>query len=112
LDARRQRQTNWRELQQTKHYETLLDVWPYHRIEINSQGQSRFKLTRLEKERLQSLGLQNLFSDVISEAGPPSQRTHQMQKELEHTLLKRYEEAKALEKKEKKKKKDIKKEIP
>jgi hypothetical protein len=48
---------------------------------------------------------------VLAEAGPPSQRTRQMEKELEKTLLKRYEEAKALEKK-KKKEKGIKKEQP
>ncbi len=48
---------------------------------------------------------------VLAEAGPPSQRTRQMEKELEKMLLKRYEEAKALEKK-KKKEKGIKKEQP
>ncbi len=48
---------------------------------------------------------------ILAEAGPPSQRTRQMEKELEKTLLKRYEEAKALEKK-KKKEKGIKKEQP
>jgi hypothetical protein len=47
----------------------------------------------------------------LAEAGPPSQRTRQMEKELEKTRLKRYEEAKALEKK-KKKEKAIKKEQP
>ncbi len=47
----------------------------------------------------------------LAEAGPPSQRTWQMEKELEKRLLKRYEEAKALEKK-KKKEKAIKKEQP
>jgi hypothetical protein len=47
----------------------------------------------------------------LAEAGPPTQRTWQMEKELEKTLLKHYEEAKALEKKEKKEK-EIKKEQP
>jgi hypothetical protein len=47
----------------------------------------------------------------LAEAGPPSQRTRHMEKELEKTLLKRYEEAKVLEKK-KKKEKEIKKEQP
>jgi hypothetical protein len=47
----------------------------------------------------------------LAEAGPPSQRTRQMEKELEKTLLKRYKEAKALEKK-KKREKEIKKEPP
>jgi hypothetical protein len=45
----------------------------------------------------------------LADAGPPSQRTRQMQKDSEKTLLKRYEESKALEKK---KKKEIKKEQP
>jgi hypothetical protein len=47
----------------------------------------------------------------LAEAGPPSQLNQQMEKELEKTLLKRNEEAKALEKK-KKKEKEIKKEQP
>jgi hypothetical protein len=42
------------------------------------------------------------FPNGLAEAGPPSQWTRQMEKELEKTLLKRYEEAKALEKKRKK----------
>jgi hypothetical protein len=48
---------------------------------------------------------------LLAEVGPSSQRTQQMKKELEKTLLKRYKEAKALEKK-KKKEKEIKKEQP
>jgi hypothetical protein len=48
------------------------------------------------------------FHHSLAKAGPPLQRTRQMEKELEKTLLKRYEEAKALEKKQKKEK-DIKK---
>jgi hypothetical protein len=47
----------------------------------------------------------------LAEARPPSQRTRQMEKELEKTLLKRYEEAKVLENK-KKKEREIKKELP
>jgi hypothetical protein len=47
----------------------------------------------------------------LAEAGPPSQRTRQMEKELEKMLLKRYKEAKAFEQK-KKKEKMIKKEQP
>jgi hypothetical protein len=50
-----------------------------------------------------------LLQHELAEAGPPSQRTRQMQKDLEKTLLKRYEENKALEKK---RKKEIKKEQP
>jgi hypothetical protein len=56
-------------------------------------------------------GPPKLFQHGLAEAGPPSQRTRQMEKDLETTLLKRYEEAKALEKK-KKKEKAIKKEQP
>ncbi len=56
-------------------------------------------------------GSSKLLQHGLAEAGPPSQRTRQMEKELERPLLKRYEEAKALEKK-KKKEKAIKKEQP
>jgi hypothetical protein len=56
-------------------------------------------------------GSSKLFQHGLAEAGPPSQRTRQMEKDLEKTLLKRYEEAKALEKK-KKREKAIKKEQP
>ena len=52
-----------------------------------------------------------LFPHGLAKTGPPSQRTRQMEKDLEKTLLKRYEEAKALEKK-KKREKAIKKEQP
>ncbi len=54
-------------------------------------------------------GAGKLLQHELAEAGPPSQRTRQMQKDLEQTLLKRYEESKALEKK---RKKEIKKEQP
>jgi hypothetical protein len=56
-------------------------------------------------------GSSKFLQHGLAEAGPPSQRTRQMEKELEKTLLKRYGEAKALEKK-KKKEKAIKKEPP
>jgi hypothetical protein len=56
-------------------------------------------------------GSSKFLQHGLAEARPPSQRTRQMEKELEKTLLKRYEEAKALEKK-KKKEKGIKKEQP
>jgi hypothetical protein len=54
-------------------------------------------------------GTTKSFPHQLAEAGPPSLRTRQMQKDLEKTLLKRYEESKALEKK---KRKEIKKEQP
>ncbi len=54
-------------------------------------------------------GTEKSFQHELADVGPPSQRTRQMQKDLEKTLLKRYEESKALEKK---KKKEIKKEQP
>jgi hypothetical protein len=44
------------------------------------------------------------FQHGLAEAGPLSQQTLQMEKDLEKTLLKRYEEDKALEKNERKKK--------
>ncbi len=56
-------------------------------------------------------GPSKLLQHGLAGARPPSQRTRQMEKELEKTLLKRYKEAKALEKK-KKKEKAIKKEQP
>jgi hypothetical protein len=56
-------------------------------------------------------GTSKPIQHLLAEAGPPSPKTRQMEKELEKTLLKRYEEAKALEKK-KKKEKEIKKEQP
>jgi hypothetical protein len=61
------------------------------------------------EEAAKILGEEKPFHHQLAEAGPPSQRTWQMQKDLEKTLLKRYEESKALEKK---KKKEIKKEQP
>ncbi len=54
-------------------------------------------------------GAGKLLQHELAEAGPLSQRTRQMRKELEKTLLKRYEESKVLEKK---RKKEIKKEQP
>ncbi len=54
-------------------------------------------------------GADKFLQHKLAETGPPSQRTRQMQKDLEKTLLKRYEESKALEKK---RKKEIKKEQP
>ncbi len=79
-------------------FEQLLDVWPFHLIEVIEQGHSRFWLTCLEKECLQSLGLGNLFT-----MSWPKPDCHPS---AHGTLLKRYEEAKALEIK---KKKEIKK---
>jgi hypothetical protein len=70
-----------------------------YEIPIEERGEGAAKIPGAEKP------LQHQLAD----AGPPSQRTRQMQKDLEKTLLKRYEESKALEKK---KKKEIKKEQP
>jgi len=52
-------------------------------------------------------GTYQLVSPNLADTGQPAQRTRQMQKELNRTLLKLYEEAKTLEKR---KNKDIKKE--
>ena len=51
-------------------FETLLNVWPSHLIEVDNQGRYRFQLTRLEKERLQTLGLSNLFPTKWSTSAP------------------------------------------
>ena len=53
-----------------KGFETLLNVWPSHLIEVDNQGRYRFQLTRLEKERLQTLGLSNLFPTKWSTSAP------------------------------------------
>ncbi len=71
------------------------------KIPIDVRGEGATKIPGASKPLQHSL----------AKAGPPSQRTRQMEKELEKTLLKRYKEAKALEKK-KKRGKEIKKEQP
>jgi hypothetical protein len=53
-----------------KGFERFLNVWPSHLIEGDDQGHFRFRLTRLEKERLQSLSLSNLFPTTWSTSGP------------------------------------------
>jgi hypothetical protein len=70
-----------------------------YEIPVDERGEGAAKISGAEKP------LQHELADT----GPPSQRTWQMQKGLEKTLLKRYEESKALEKK---KKKENKKEQP
>ncbi len=45
-----------------KIFHQLLDVWPSHRMQIFQQGETRYCLTREEKEQLKSLGLQNFFN--------------------------------------------------
>jgi hypothetical protein len=78
-------------------------------MQIFKNAKTRYRLTREEKEGLP--GTSKPIQHFLAKARPPLQRTRQMEKELEKTLLKRYEEAKALEKK-KKKGKGIKKEQP
>jgi hypothetical protein len=46
---------------QLSNFETLWNDYPFHLLEVNDQGYVRYRLTRLEKERLQSLGLQRKF---------------------------------------------------
>jgi hypothetical protein len=70
-----------------------------YEIPANERGEGAVKIPRPEK----------FVQHELADVGPPSQRTRQMQKDLEKTLLKRYEESKALEKK---KRKEIKKEQP
>ncbi len=45
-----------------KTFHQLLDVWPSHWMQIFQQGETRYRLTREEKEQLKSLGLQNFFN--------------------------------------------------
>jgi hypothetical protein len=93
-------------------FHQLLDIWPFHQQQqIDEQGQMRYRLTLEEREQLKTLGLQKPIQNQLAEARPLLQRTRQMEKDLEKTLLKRYKEAKALEKK-RKKEKEIKKEQP
>jgi hypothetical protein len=69
-----------------------------YEIPVDERGEGAAKISGAEKP----------LQHELADAGPPLQRTWQMQKDLEKTLLKRYEESKALEKK----KKEIKKEQP
>jgi hypothetical protein len=70
-----------------------------YEIPVDERGEGAAKVS----------GAGKTFQHELANVGPPSQRTRQMQKELEKTLLKRYKETKALEKK---KRKEIKKEQP
>ncbi len=70
-----------------------------YKIPVDERREGAAKIPRSEK----------FVQHKLAYIGPPSQRTRQMQKDLEKTLLKRYEENKALEKK---KRKEIKKEQP
>jgi hypothetical protein len=70
-----------------------------YEIPVDKRGEGATKISWPEK----------FVQHELADVGPPSQRTQQMQKDLEKTLLKRYEENKALEKK---KRKEIKKEQP
>jgi hypothetical protein len=70
-----------------------------YEIPADERREEAAKIPRAEKS----------FQHELADVGPPSQRTRQMQKDLEKMLLKRYKESKALEKK---KRKEIKKEQP
>jgi hypothetical protein len=70
-----------------------------YEVPVNERGEGAVKIPRPEK----------FVQHELADVRPPSQRTWQMQKDLEKTLLKRYEESKALEKK---KRKEVKKEQP
>ncbi len=70
-----------------------------YEVPVNERGEGAVKIPRPEK----------FVQHELADVGPPSQRTQQMQKDLEKTLLKRYEESKAVEKK---KRKEVKKEQP
>jgi hypothetical protein len=80
---------NWNEEQEeifnqklTWGFRTLLNVWPFHLIEVDNQCRSRFWLTLLEKERLQSLWLSNLFPMNWSASGPQHNALSRCKKSL------------------------------
>ena len=60
-----------------------------YEILVDERGEGAAKVPGAEKP----------LQHKLAEARPPSQRTRQMQKDLEKILLKRYEESKALERK-------------
>jgi hypothetical protein len=62
------------------------------------------------KGKAPELGPQEPLPDNLVNLGPPAECTWQMQKELDQTVLKRLEEAKATEKKKKKDSEEEKKE--
>jgi hypothetical protein len=55
----------------TTTFEQLLDVWPFHPQQVVELGRMRYCLTRLDKEQLKSLGLQNLFRMAWLKPDPP-----------------------------------------
>jgi hypothetical protein len=82
-------QQKWKDQQEdafnqkwTRGFGTLLNVWPFHLIEVDDQGRSRFWLTLLEKDRLQSLALLNLFPLTWSAPGCPHNALSRCRKTL------------------------------
>jgi hypothetical protein len=51
-------------------FKQLLDAWPFHLQDIDELGRTRYRLTRLEKGHLKSLGLQNLFNTTWPKRDP------------------------------------------
>jgi hypothetical protein len=52
-------------------FHQLYDVWPSQRMQILSNGKTRYRLTREEKEQLKFLGLQNFFNTAWPKPDPP-----------------------------------------
>jgi len=116
--------TNPLELELIKSLIWLLSNWPFRLQILDDQGHIRYRHPGPLLEHLRSQGLltgspprappepgaANPFAALLpraQEPGPPSERTRQMRKELEKTLLQRLaEEAAARKKKEKEIKKE------
>jgi len=113
--------TNPLELELIKSLIWLLSNWPFRLQILDDQGHIRYRHPGPLLEHLRSQGLlthllpcypelRSPFAALLpraQEPGPPSERTRQMRKELEKTLLQRLaEEAAAKKKKEKEIKKE------
>jgi hypothetical protein len=53
-----------------RRFHQLYDVWPSQRMQILSNGKTRYRLTREEKEQLKFLGLQNFFNTAWPKPDP------------------------------------------
>ena len=59
-----------KEEQKVKTFLQLFDVWPYQRMQIFNNAETRYRLTREEKEQLKFLGLQNYFNTAWPKPDP------------------------------------------
>jgi hypothetical protein len=53
-----------------RRFHQLYNVWPSQRMQILSNGKTRYRLTREEKEQLKFLGLQNFFNTAWPKPDP------------------------------------------